>query len=296
LSFCPTLPTTNPLSVLMIKFNHSVPCVATAVTLLSTFSLQAATVVSSTYAVSSNLSGNTVPMGGSGTDGAISSVQIMEFNNNHSGPIRAAATHMTKSEPGDGTFSFSAGDISPSTQRPAGWPTLNGGSGPFGGADANITSQTSSSTNATIEAGSNTTFTVTFNLGIGEVKQANLWLNYTIDISNGNQNSATVEWELKAPDTSVLGISQADTRSNTSEDAVKDTINTGALSTTLNQEGTYTLTIRADIPFQEFNNAQKTASATLDAVYFEVVTVPEPSSSLLLALGLGSCMIIRRRA
>jgi hypothetical protein len=104
-----------------------------------------------------------------------------------------------------------------------------------------------------------------------------------------------VAWELKAPDMSVLGSSQADTQTNTTADPFNETFNTGALSETLDQEGIYTLTISAEIPFQEFTNAQKTASATLDAVYFEVVAVPEPSSCALVALGIGGFIIMRRR-
>lgn len=257
----------------------------------------AATVLNSGYEVETNLEGNIETFNAS--SGPIATSQTMEFNNNHSGPIRAAATHMTQTDnhAGAGTFSFSAGDISPSTERPANWPTPNNLTGPFGGADGNVIPVDQSfGTVSKVQAGSHATFTVTFDLGVGETKQANLWLNYTIEITNGNQNEATVEWTLTAPDMSTIGISSIDNRLvEDSDPNIDETVNTGEMSTILDQAGTYTLSISADIPYQDFNNYQHSASATLDAVYFEVVNIPEPSSTTLLGLALGASLLRRRR-
>lgn len=238
--------------------------------------LHAATVMSSNYEVQTNMDGNIDNDSRTGAQGLIESEQTMEFNNNHSGPLRAAATHMaqTDNHAGDGTFSFSAAS-------------------PFGNANGNVLPQTSSSTKDAINASANATFTVTFELGIGETRQANLWLDYTIEITNGNQNEAAVKWELTAPDMSTIGLVSG---SKTLKDVnISQSFNTGEISTILNQPGPYTLTLTAELPDQQFKNTQHSASATLDAVYFEVVAVPEPSSATLLALTIGTGLLRRRR-
>ncbi|MGC6464012.1 MAG: PEP-CTERM sorting domain-containing protein [Akkermansiaceae bacterium] len=43
---------------------------------------------------------------------------------------------------------------------------------------------------------------------------------------------------------------------------------------------------RRPIPFQEFNNNQLSASATLNGVFFEVVPIPEPGAIILVMFGL----------
>ena len=141
----------------------------------------------------------------------------------------------------------------------------------------------SSSTKAKVNAGSNSRSTVTFEFGIGEVAQANLELNYTIEITNGNQNEATVSWSLIGPDLAVYGISDSDSRS---APFTNQTLSTGNLSEILTDPGEYTLVLEADIPLQDFNNNQHSASATLNGVYFEVVPIPEPAPSSMILLTL----------
>ena len=219
----------------------------------------------------------------------------MEFNSNKGGPIRAAATAMLQEDnhAGEGTFRFFAGDIAPSNQRPSGWAdSLSSLDGPFGGADANVGALTNLSKKSSVEAGSKTTFTVTFDLAVDEVKLVNFYLDYTIEVS-GTQQTAEVSWDLTWDgDANWLGLSGSDTQ-NTPE--YLKTTNTGLQNTVINQAGTYTLTMTSEVPVQTFNNQNKTASATLDAVYFEVVAVPEPSSTALLALALSGSLFFRRR-
>lgn len=49
-------------------------------------------------------------------------------------------------------------------------------------------------------------------------------------------------------------------------------------SAILDQAGVYTLILGPDIPTQDFKNETHSASATLNAVYFEVIPVPEHSA------------------
>ncbi|NWK55308.1 PEP-CTERM sorting domain-containing protein [Verrucomicrobiaceae bacterium N1E253] len=257
---------------------------------LGTMPIHAATVISDDFSVWTNVDG-TEETFTSSTD-PIFSQQTIQYNGNHEGLTRGAASAMQFSDLGDGQFSYEAGNVSSAPTRPPGWPATDSSNGPFGGADTNIVDSEifeNPETEDKIRAGSLTTFTVTFELGIGEVKQANLWLNYTIEIANGNQNTAAVEWSL-SNEFQTLGISNRDARS---VEGV-ETVDTGILSEVLDEPGTYTLTLSADIPYQDFNNANKTALATLDAVYFEVVNIPEPSTSYLLALT-SACLLFRKR-
>ena len=255
--------------------------------------LQAAVVVDSLYEVQTDLEGNVDSKDSEFTSDPILSVQLMEFNNNHAGPIRAGAASLTRTDnhAGPGSFSFNAGDLN-AASPPANWHEFNSFNGPFGGADANVGIQNTTSTKAKVEASANSTSTIEFLLGIGEVVEANLTLNYTIEITNGNQNEASVSWTLIRPDTSVIGISDNDTRSGGN---FAETVNTGEMSTVLNQAGLYTLLLSADIPVQEFNNNQHSASAILNGVYFEVIPIPEVNSSTLLLIALGTGLAKRRR-
>ena len=253
---------------------------------------QAATVATSEYSVWTKIDAEEEFTASSGV---ISSEQIMEFTPNKGGPIRAAATAMNREDnhAGDGTFRFFAGDITPSSTRPTGWhDQLSATTGPFGGADANVGALTNTETKAKVSAGSSTTFTIAFDLVAGETKQANFYLDYTIDIATSNQNTAEVTWDLTWDgDVNWLGISGLDSPKMD----ITRTEASGLESVMLDQAGRYTLTVTSAIPFQEFNNENKTASATLDAIYFEVVAVPEPSSTALLALALSGSLFFRRR-
>lgn len=91
---------------------------------------------------------------------------------------------------------------------------------------------------------------------------------------------------------STLGINGTDSRGDSN---INLTEYSGPQTALLEQAGTYTLTITSEVPLQDFLNAQKTASATLDAVHFEVVAVPEPSSAAFLALSLSGALFLRRR-
>lgn len=265
--------------------------IALGAMLLGAMPTHAAIVTLDDYSVWTNVEG-TVETFTSSTD-PIFSQQTLQYNGNHEGLTRAGASAMQFTDLGDGQFSYEAGNVSSAPLPLSGWPTTDSSNGPFGGADTNIVDSQileNPNTKAKIRAGALTTFTVTFELGIGEVKQANLWLNYTIEIANGNQNTAAVEWNL-SKELQTLGISSRDARNLEGV----DTVNTGTLSEVLDQPGTYTLTISADIPYQDFNNANKTALATLDAVYFEVVNIPEPSTSCLLALAAVTLLGRKRR-
>ena len=263
-------------------------------------SAQAATNITRAYAVETNVDGTLDP--GTPTGDYTLSLQELKYNNQQNGDIRAAATDPTYADLGDGQFSYSAGNLSTTPAgRPAGWlrPTTvpNAADGPFGGVDANIIGTINDAPDgalARVNAGGTTTVTVTFDLQAGETKQANFELNYTLEIAQGNQNSALVEWSLVAPDMSTLGINGFDQQGAEVTDYQVSTYS-GPQTALLDQAGTYTLTITSEVPLQDFLNAQKTASSTLDAVYFEVVAVPEPSSAALLTLALSSVLFFRRR-
>jgi hypothetical protein len=283
---------------------HSHRCKAASLFILATMlaSANAATLINDVYSVYTKMDGTEDTKESDEEKKDIFSVQTMIYNSNSNGDIRAAATALTFTTLDDGGFSYEAGDISLSSVRPGNWPTPSAITGPFGGADANVSGTVdvpdSPASLAKIWAGSQTIFTVTFELGVNEIKQANFLMNYTIEISNGNQNSASVDWDFSYTDQdnvkTALGISGGHELEDPTTNA--NTFNSEYQSITIDQAGTYTLNIIADVPYQEFKNAQKSVSATLDAVYFEVVTVPEPGSCLLLALGLGGCMFTRRRA
>ena len=282
-----------------------------AVALFAT-STQAATNISQVYEIWTEVESNRETDNQS-SGPTISSIQTLEYNSQQNGDIRSGATNMTFTDLGAGNFSYSSGNVSATaTERPAGWSndlndvdrttTPSVAPGPFGGADANVAGTISTvpedpATKAKVNGGSSATFTITFELLPGEIKQANFELNYTLEIAQGDQNQALVEWKLVAPDMSTLGISGYDSRGDSNINVTSylggDTSPQTAL---LDQTGTYTLTMTAEVPLQDFLNAQKTASSTLDAVYFEVITVPEPSSTALLALSLSGCLFFRRRS
>ena len=124
-------------------------------------------------------------------------------------------------------------------------------------------------------AGSATaTHIIEFELGVNELVDVSFNLTYSIIESNAD---AEVSWTLNGPDpnTTLIGGTASTPGSNSS----------GIQTATLSPPGTYTLTITAAIPNQSFGS-NKSASANLDSLTFTAILVPEPSSTIMLVVGL----------
>lgn len=130
-----------------------------------------------------------------------------------------------------------------------------------------------------IIAGASATYTVSFDVTQAG-RQANLSLGYSL-------NNATISWELTGTDgmASPPGINSIDSLTGT--DNITQSANLDI--------GSYLLTIKIDLPITSRQPNTETSEA-IDHVTFEVIAaVPEPSSSLLFGLGLGSMLFLRQR-
>ncbi len=134
----------------------------------------------------------------------------------------------------------------------------------------------SSGSNANVNGLATATHTITFELGINEVGLASFDLEFTI-LQPDDQNGR-VTWSLDGPDPDSSSISG---------DVTGEILNgnSGIQTATLDTAGIYTLTITATVPDQGFQRGES-ASANLDQLTFSVISVPEPSSLMTLAVGL----------
>jgi len=129
-------------------------------------------------------------------------------------------------------------------------------------------------------------YTISFQLAVDEIASASFDLDFSIVEQNSNQE-ARVEWSLVGPSTSTSAISG---------DVTGETANgsSGLQTATLDTAGIYTLTVRANVPLQDFGS-NRSARSTLDNLTFTINSVPEPSSLMALAVGL-SGFIWRRKS
>lgn len=211
---------------------------------------------------------------------SITSSQELPYNNNSSSTINSNVTPLALTQP-DGVDTF----------RLAGFN--------IGSVSANVDTEVTTLRDKVL-AGALAAHAISFTLEAGETKLVKFFLDYNIDIANGNQNSASVSWELIAPDTSAVFMgSRALTTpifnpptagSNISEDS-----DSGRLELIITQQGTYTLTVKAEVDEQEFVNANRTVLAELKELDFEVTNIPEPSSTALLMLASGAFLFRRKR-
>ena len=124
-------------------------------------------------------------------------------------------------------------------------------------------------------AGSATaTHIIEFELGVNEVVDVSFNLTYSIIESNAD---AEVSWTLNGPDPNTTLIGGTDSTPGTNSSGIQ--------AATLSASGTYTLTITAAIPNQSFRS-NRSASANLDSLTFTAILVPEPSSTIMLVVGL----------
>lgn len=127
-------------------------------------------------------------------------------------------------------------------------------------------------------------YTISFELAPNEIATATFDLDFSID-QTSNQDSSVV-WSLAGPDpdsTTITGNETAEVTNGSS----------GTQTAVLNTAGIYTLTISAVVPEQDFGS-NDSASASLDTLTFTVISVPEPSSLMMVAVGLVA-LIWRRK-
>jgi hypothetical protein len=134
-------------------------------------------------------------------------------------------------------------------------------------------------------------YTFAFNLGVSETKTANFNLNYALTEAGIN---GAVTWALTGPSGPISAISSTllsvGDPSNSTETIASTSIPTQ--TTTLSGAGTYTFTLRAQMPSQTVQ-AQKSMSLIMNDANLSITTVPE--SSCLGVLSLALLAMIRRR-
>lgn len=245
--------------------------------LISLSTLQAATVLSQSYMVNTTVEGVLDSDNSSTLD--IESFQNLPYNGNSSSQIRAEASDLIASQPqGADSFAYNGSQIA--------------------SVDSNVIIE-STALRGKVTAAADASHSISFSLGAGETKRVNFYLDYLIDIANGNQNSASVSWLLAGPGANTL---LQDSRTLTTPliepatlgTSTTDDSDSGLLTAIINQAGTYTLTVTANIPEQDFANANRAVDVQIQQLDFEVVNVPEPSSSILIALA-SSALLSRRR-
>ncbi|WP_018969220.1 PEP-CTERM sorting domain-containing protein [Rubritalea marina] len=135
-----------------------------------------------------------------------------------------------------------------------------------------------------------------FTISGTEQKRANLDFTYNIQISNEQNNSATVFWELQSVTNGRIdALSGEITRSHDPGNSGVDEIADVVRSVDLNA-GDYVFTIYTEVPDQEFNNGNKSASASIIDFYGEVVDIPMvPEPSAVSLFGLASLLGLMRR-
>lgn len=128
----------------------------------------------------------------------------------------------------------------------------------------------------TRDASASAKYTVTFDV-TQSGRQANLNLAYSL-------NAATISWDLTSTDGSPnpVGISGSDSTIGTIDQS------------SLLDIGSYLLTVEIILPENSYTPGSGT-SESIDYVVFEVIAVPEPSSALLMTLGLSSILLRRNR-
>ena len=195
--------------------------------------------------------GDSTDMDQSSTLPITATSQLLNNNGNVLGSTDADASSLIVTSLNANSFEFTGTDFaSASVDRIPG----AGNQGPAGSATA--------------------THIIEFELGVNELVDVSFNLTYSIIESNAD---AEVSWTLNGPDpnTTLIGGTASTPGSNSS----------GIQTATLSPPGTYTLTITAAIPNQSFGSNQS-ASANLDSLTFTAILVPEPSSTIMLVVGL----------
>ena len=195
--------------------------------------------------------GDSTDMDQSSTLPITATSQLLRNNGGVLGSTDADASSLTETNPNANSFEFTAIDFaSASVDRVPGAGNQN----PTGSATA--------------------THTIEFELGVNEVVDVSFNLTYSIIESNAE---AEVNWTLNGPDPNTTAIGGTDSTPGTNSSNIQ--------TTTLSAPGTYTLTITAAIPNQSFGS-NRSASANLDSLTFTAISVPEPSSTIMLVVGL----------
>jgi len=191
------------------------------------------------------------------------STELLDFSGND-GRITSSATELTLSAPGGGTFLYTGentNSVNVADDSPA------------------------SSASKKLQAKGISQSTIEFTLGTGDVMQVIFAMEYSLAIAADNKNNANLFWELRGPgDTFIFGNTET----------VEGTEQPVGDSTIINIVGAYTFTFGAEVPLQEFQNSEKGIIANINDFSFEVTSIPEPSSAVLLLLG-GCSFLLRRK-